>query len=325
MKKRVFIFLFAGFVFTALAGAQYPQFKCAVIPENPRPGEPVTIGINGTAKQAVLRANGRQLARGLFFSVPVQEGEQGFMAAVLTIPSTANPGEAVIRLENETGVIIEIPLIIAGREFDADIIDLNPTLTGIRTDPSPQRTAEAVRLTAILNRTGSEIYHTGNFIPPVTSTRRTSFFGSRRVYRYSGGGTDTAIHAGVDYGVPTGTQVLACGSGKVVLATMRIVTGNSVILEHAPGIYSLYYHLDTINVQEDMIVTAGTLLGTSGSTGLATGPHLHWEIQINAENTDPDAFVARPIIDKDAILTKISIYRRAYYKTGVMLEEPQAF
>jgi len=305
MKKRVLIFLCIGFIFTTLAAAQTPQFKYAVIPENPRPGEHVTIGINGVARQAVLRANGRQLARGLFLSVPADEGGQGFIAAVLTIPSTANSGEAVISLENESGAIFEIPLVIADREFEADIIDLNPTLTGIRTDPSPQRTAEAARLTAILNRVGNEFYYTGRFIPPVTSTRRTSPFGSRRVYRYAGGGTDTSIHAGVDYGVPTGTQVVACGAGKVVLAVMRIVTGNSVIIEHAPGIYSLYYHLDTINVQEDTIVTAGTLLGTSGSTGLATGPHLHWEIQINAENTDPDALIERPIIDKDAILSKI--------------------
>jgi murein DD-endopeptidase MepM/ murein hydrolase activator NlpD len=320
MKKRVLIFLCTGLIFITPAVS---QFRYAVIPESPRPGEPVTIGINGTARQAVLRANGRQLARGYFFTVPAENGQQGFMAAVITVPSTATPGEAVIRLENENGVLIEIPLIIADRQFDSDVIDLNPTLTGIRTDPSPQRIAEAARLTAILNRTGDEIYHTGAFVPPVTSTRRTSLFGSRRVYRYAGGGTDTSIHAGVDYGVPTGTQVLACGTGKVVLATMRIVTGNSVILEHAPGIYSLYYHLDTINVQEGEIVATGTLLGTSGSTGLATGPHLHWEIQINAENTDPDAFVARPIIDKDAILSRIIIYRRAFYKTGNM--ERQAF
>jgi murein DD-endopeptidase MepM/ murein hydrolase activator NlpD len=143
-------------------------------------------------------------------------------------------------------------------------------------------------------------------MPPVASTRRTSFFGDRRVFKYSNGTSDTSIHAGVDYGVPTGTIINACATGKVILARDRIVTGKSVVIEHAPGIYSLYYHLDSIGVQEGSLVYAGALIGFSGSTGLATGPHLHWELRVNTENTDPDAFVSRPIIDKNLILSKIN-------------------
>jgi murein DD-endopeptidase MepM/ murein hydrolase activator NlpD len=140
----------------------------------------------------------------------------------------------------------------------------------------------------------------------VASTRRTSFFGDRRVFKYANGNEDTSIHAGVDYGVPTGTPVSACGPGRVVLARNRIVTGNSVVLEHLPGVYSLYYHLDSIAVNEGVMVDAGTLLGRAGATGLATGPHLHWEIRVAGENTDPDILMARPLLDKDAILAKIN-------------------
>jgi murein DD-endopeptidase MepM/ murein hydrolase activator NlpD len=86
---------------------------------------------------------------------------------------------------------------------------------------------------------------------------------------------------------------------------MRIVTGNSVVIEHLPGVYSLYYHLDKIEVKEGDIVEAGTLLGLSGATGLATGPHLHWEVRVNGENTDPDVFTTRPILDKSLILSKL--------------------
>jgi murein DD-endopeptidase MepM/ murein hydrolase activator NlpD len=137
---------------------------------------------------------------------------------------------------------------------------------------------------------------------PVNFTRRTSEFGDRRVYRYSSGARDTSIHAGIDFGVPTGTAVNACGPGKVVLARNRIVTGNSVIIEHLPGVYSLYYHLDKITAIEGSVVAAGELIGQSGSTGLSTAPHLHWEIRISGESADPDAFLARPIIDKKSIL-----------------------
>jgi murein DD-endopeptidase MepM/ murein hydrolase activator NlpD len=91
----------------------------------------------------------------------------------------------------------------------------------------------------------------------------------------------------------------------VVLSRFRIATGNSVIVEHMPGVYSLYYHMDRLSVNEGILVREGTLLGLSGSTGLATGPHLHWEIRVAGENCDPDAFVARAILDKNAILSNL--------------------
>jgi len=296
MKKRVFFFIFICFILADFTAA---QVKYAVIPENARPGEPVTIAAEADVKQAVLFRNERQIAKAAFFSV------YGFKIAVLAIPSTIYPGSAVIKLEDENGIIAEIPFTIADRAFNSETIELNPVLTGIRTDPSPQRTNEANHLWAVLSTVGNEVYHTGAFIPPVTLTRRTSHFGDRRVFKYSDGSSDTSIHAGVDYGVPAGTRVSACGAGKVILARSRIVTGNSIVLEHAPGIYSLYYHLNTIEVQEGSIVNTGDLIGLSGSTGLSTGPHLHWELRVNTENTDPDAFVARPIIDKRSIISKI--------------------
>lgn len=301
MKRAVF-FIIISFIFTSIS---FTQPRYTILPEELRPGEPLTIGIEGAAKEALLFVNGRQLAKAPFFKIPADGKNPEFYAAVITIPSTARAGDAVIKLEDENGTASEIPITIASREFPSEEIPLNPTLTGIRTDPSQQRTDEANLLWSILSTTGNEVYHIGPFLPPVTSTRRTSIFGSRRVFKYSNGTSDTSIHAGVDYGVPTGTRVDACGAGRVVLARNRIVTGNSVVIEHAPGIYSLYYHLDSIDVQEGEIVKTGTQVGLSGSTGLSTGPHLHWEVRVNTENTDPDAFVHRLIVDKNQIISKI--------------------
>ncbi|MCL1835938.1 MAG: M23 family metallopeptidase [Treponema sp.] len=281
--------------------------RYAIIPDNPRPGEPVTIGIHegGRAQVAVLMSDGRRLGKAAFFRIPAEGAKQAFWAAILAVPSTAKAGAASVVIEGPAGVVAVIPLNIAGREFASETIELNPSLTAIRTEPDPQKAAESEKLWAILNRTGSEIHSFGTFSPPVQSTRRTSRFGSRRVYQYSNGSSDVSIHAGVDYGVPKGTAISACAPGRVVFAGYRIVTGNSIIVEHLPGVYSLYYHLDSIEAAEGDLVAAGTLLGQSGATGLATGPHLHWEIRVFGENADPDAFIARPILDKDAILSKI--------------------
>ena len=75
------------------------------------------------------------------------------------------------------------------------------------------------------------------------------------------------------------------------------IAGWSICIEHLPGLYSLYYHLDSLEVKTGDEVLTGTYLGKSGATGLATGPHLHWEIRLNMEAINPDFFVeAYPVI-----------------------------
>ena len=290
-----------------------PRF--AVIPPNARPGEPVTIGFIYTIEdkdrefQAVLfDSRERRIARAFFFRTSWRADDREVLAAVLAVPSTALIGEAFIRVESGEYIIRELPFTINHREFHSERIALNQANTELRTLPDPQRTAESQQLWAILNRTGREIHTFEPFERPVTSTRRTSIYGNRRVFVYFDGTTDTTIHAGVDYGVPTGTEVRASAAGRVVLARNRILTGNSVILEHLPGVYSLYYHLDSIAVVEGSIIDVGAMLGRSGATGLATGPHLHWEIRVSGENADPDAFLSRPILDKNAIIDRLTVH-----------------
>jgi murein DD-endopeptidase MepM/ murein hydrolase activator NlpD len=286
------------------------------------------VAIGGAALQggfskgvirAVLITTQGEICRASFFNCPSRGEEGGFMAALLGVPTGARPGPARVVIENPSGRLAELPLLIEGRNFAAETIDLDEANTELRRVQDPQKTAESKHLWSLLSSAGKALYDPGPFSSPVSSTRRTSFFGDRRVFRYSDGSRDTSVHAGIDYGVPRGTAVRACAAGRVVLARPRIVTGNSVVIEHLPGVYSLYYHLDTIAVTEGGMVQTASLLGTSGSTGLATGPHLHWEIRIAGENTDPDALMARPLLDRDAILARL--YPQAP-KTGILGKSP---
>lgn len=316
MKRFIFstviFFLITGFI--AAGGEKEKvedffvperEFKYTVIPENPRPGEPVTIAATRDAVKAVLLADGKQRGSALFFTVPAEDDKPDFLAAILTIPSTVEPGIAVIRLEGEDGAICDKLITVEDREFPSETLRLNPSLTNLLTQPDPKKAEESRKLWEVLSTFGSDVYAGGTFLLPIETTRRTSRYGGRRIQEYSNGRKDTSIHAGVDFGAPTGTPVTACASGKVVLAVMRIISGNSVIIEHVPGVFSIYYHLSKIEVTEGDIVTAGTLIGEVGATGFATGPHLHWEVRVNGENTDPDVFVSRPLIDKDLIISKI--------------------
>jgi len=308
MLKRALILLSVCFALTACAGhniVSAQHIRYTVIPESPRPGDPVTIGVNTNEIEAQVFINDRQVARSRFFTVPAEGRNPDFRAAIITIPVTAASGSATIKMINEWNAVYEIPITIAPREFRSETLNFNSAVSSLVNDPNPERTREAEILWGIWSTTGNQIYHTGVFSLPVTSTRRTSPFGFRRTNVFSDGTRSSSIHAGIDFGVPTGTEVRACGRGRVVLSRMRILTGYSIVIEHAPGVYSMYYHLDRIIAEEESIVETGDLIGLVGSTGFSTGPHLHWEIRVSGEYTDPDAFVSRPLLDKNFIIGRI--------------------
>jgi murein DD-endopeptidase MepM/ murein hydrolase activator NlpD len=226
----------------------------------------------------------------------------------MAVPSTFPAGAARIRAVSADGSItVETEITILAGNFLREVIPLNQANTDIRTVRDPKKTAEAEELWRIIARVDpSSLWTLERFQLPVESPRRTSAFGDRRLYRYTDGAEETSIHAGVDFGVPEGTPVRASARGKTLLARDRIVTGKSVILEHMPGVYSAYYHLSRIDVGEGSMVEAGALIGLSGSTGLSTGPHLHWEIRVSGEAADPDAFTSRRILDKESLIGKIN-------------------
>lgn len=95
------------------------------------------------------------------------------------------------------------------------------------------------------------------------------------------------LHAGLDFDVPRGTLVRAAGPGEVVYAGRRGTYGNLVVISHGLGLETRYAHLHRIRVQRDRLVAAGTVVGTVGSTGRTTGPHLHFEVRQFGEPIDP--------------------------------------
>ena len=225
------------------------------------------------------------------------QGGQATAVAVLPAIVAAAPGLAFS---------LEYRLAVQKRDFLSEDIPLDPANTAIRTAPDPRKEAEARALYALLDQVDTEaVWLDGAFRFPVDATRRTAGFGDRRRYVYAKGGTDTSVHAGVDIGVPRGTPVMACGAGRVVFAGDRIVTGKTIIIEHLPGLYSLYMHLDGIKVAQGELVGRGGLIGLSGSTGLSTGPHLHWELRLRGRAVDPDYWVTSPLVDKEQAISKM--------------------
>lgn len=185
-----------------------------------------------------------------------------------------------------------LPSRLEMRTFPEEVLHLDERNTNIKTDNSPERAAQIEKLNNILFTTmPSDVFSLKKFTTPTTSQRYTAYCGDRRTYVYTNGKSSTSLHYGNDYGVPTGTEVMACAAGKVVMAENRISTGWSVVIEHLPGLYSLYYHMNELTVKEGDMISQGQLIGKSGATGLATGPHLHWEIRLNGSAVRPEFFL----------------------------------
>ena len=113
-------------------------------------------------------------------------------------------------------------------------------------------------------------------------------FGTLRSYN---GSPFDRYHGGVDFAGAPGTAVLAAADGKVVLADRLHIRGNTTIIDHGWGLYTLYAHQDETLVELGMEVESGQMIGTVGSTGRSTGPHLHWETWLNGINIDPMQWV----------------------------------
>jgi murein DD-endopeptidase MepM/ murein hydrolase activator NlpD len=223
---------------------------------------------------------------------------------LLALPSTLRGGEYSLRLEGgaPAGVVRFThggAVRVTATVYSSQSIRFDQGLSRLLTAPDPKKEEELRSLRAELEVFRPEaVRHTGKLLPPLEAARLSSGFADRREYLYADGGSSLSLHNGVDLAAAEGTPVTACGSGRVVLAAERVLTGKSVVLEHLPGVYSLYFHLSELAVLQGQDVQAGQRIGAVGMTGLATGPHLHWELRVNAQPVDPRAFLARPLVDK---------------------------
>ncbi len=123
--------------------------------------------------------------------------------------------------------------------------------------------------------------------PSQSSTRVTSPFGNRlhpilKVYK---------LHTGIDIGAASGTNILAANDGTVISAGYNNSYGYMVMLDHGGGIVTLYAHCSKLLVSKGDVVARGQVIALIGSTGMSTGPHLHFEVRINGVYKNPLEYV----------------------------------
>lgn len=146
-----------------------------------------------------------------------------------------------------------------------------------------RQAAQAADTTAAVRQQDRAPAETGRLAYPLANAVVTSHFGYRTHPIF---GT-RRLHAGTDFRGATGTPVLAAGGGSVVFAGPRGGYGNTVVIDHGGSLATLYAHQSRLAVVTGERVQRGQSIGSVGSTGFSTGPHLHFEVRVNGTPVDP--------------------------------------
>jgi len=215
---------------------------------------------------------------------PVSSADKLEHSILLGIPMFTEANVYPMALTIDTGAQ-SVPLLFNIRVLAGGYFSQNLTVTGDLLPllaPAPQE-YELGLIARITSDFHPEQYYSGPFGLPAAAPMN-SYFGTRRSYN---GGEISGYHTGADFASAPGAPVLASAMGKVVLADLLNIRGNTIVLDHGRGVFSVYCHLSESNVQLGQIVDVGQVIGAAGSTGRITGPHLHWEVWVNGVAVNP--------------------------------------
>lgn len=197
---------------------------------------------------------------------------------VITTVAAARPSGALSATKSFT---------VQPKQFPTRRLSVNPALV----EPPPQALdrikRETEKTNAIYRSPSMEAIWDGRFLRPVQDPAN-SRFGSRSIFN----GARSSPHTGADFLSPSGTPVKAPNAARVRLAEDLYFSGNTVILDHGLGLFSLFAHLSTFAVREGDLVAGGDVVGQVGATGRVTGPHLHWAVRATGARIDPLSLLA---------------------------------
>ena len=266
----------AGITTTVLLAIAIPAkaLEVRVLPPNPKLGDTIAVEVAtedlDTPPSVTVDSQ----------DYPVFENNGKYRALIPTSPLNS-PGKMTLSVRGDDRTS-NIGVWLKNRTFPIQKIWLSGKSS------RPATPLELERVSAFKELVTPQKYWQGSFLRPNVS-RVSTGFGVRRYYNNVF--AQDYYHKGVDYAGGYGSPVVAPAAGKVRLVGREDagfhVHGNVVGIDHGQGVLSIFMHLQDINVAEGTMVEAGDKIGTIGSTGASTGPHLHWGLYVNQVAVDP--------------------------------------
>ena len=262
-------------------------------PGSARPGYAFVVAVASDDPAAPLTATGSIAPQG------APEGEKplrlfpagaGRLLAVASVDLDESPRPWTITATVRNALGLEsppqsIPFQIVDGNFPLQRLNIQANLVPLL---EPQvRLRENLTLAALTAETQPQPLWRGRFLQPVSGTLVT-VHGARRTYvDPAGRDAGAAQHTGVDLGATFGTPILATADGIVAFTGAWSIKGNVVVVDHGAGVHSVYGHASSFAVAAGDRVTRGQTIAYIGSTGLSTGPHLHWEMRVGGIAVEP--------------------------------------
>jgi hypothetical protein len=221
-------------------------------------------------------------------------GEKGIdvQRALLGVDLEQAAGEYTFTVSGKTGdgaaVSCSAGVTVRAGKFATEKLKVAPNFVEPNAEQLARAEEERKRLREIFATVTPERLWRGPFRVPLDGVQTGGNFGRRRVLN----GQPGSPHSGVDFPAATGTTVHAAQRGRVVLAEPLYFSGNTVVVDHGLGVYTLYGHFSEIGVKPGDMVETGALLGKVGATGRVTGPHLHWGLTVNRARVNALGLVA---------------------------------
>ena len=249
------------------------------------PGDVSAIVV--TASPAVSAVDGSAFGRPVRFW-PVGGGRwHGLLGAALDTP----PGVHDVDVRGTTAqggaVSAKTTIAVAAKRFETRRLRVAQRYVDPPAGEIERIQAEARLLADVFGRSAPERLWSGPFAAPVEG-KATSSFGRLTLLN----GQPNGRHQGADFRAAGGTPIAAPNAGRIVLAEALYFAGNTVVVDHGLGLFSLFAHLSRTDVAVGQSVQRGEVIGAAGATGRVTGPHVHWAVRMDALSVDPLSLVA---------------------------------
>ncbi|MGL4609463.1 MAG: M23 family metallopeptidase [Trueperaceae bacterium] len=259
------------------------------LPPSVVPGEPLSVTVTwdtAGAQPKKIEASINGEVKQIFMSA-------GKAVALWGVPLGTEPSQipVTVTLSDDYGraVVLEQKVEVSPDTREIEELNLSSSTTSVITDEG--RVLEKETMDAAYARGTEQPFPLWSeaFMQPVEG-RFTSSFGSPR--RYVAGG-NVSYHYGADIAAPQGAPIYATNAGRVLVADFYPIKGGLVVIDHGASVYSIYMHQSKIIAKVGESVSRGQQIGEVGTTGLSTGPHLHWEVRVNQVATNPLTWVGK--------------------------------
>ncbi len=263
----------------ALAG----PIQVEVVPKEPVVGGMAAVVME--AKDGVVPVEVRMGRR----RFPLERTGGGRWFSLLGFPLGSSAGLRLVSVVYQEGgrrEIYPVKVEVRAKEYPAEYIQVPERMVEFDKATLRRVLADQRAIAKVCQRVSGRRYWRAPFIMPVRSKIK-SPFGLRRFFN----GKPRSPHSGVDLRAPLGTPVRAANSGVVVLVRRCYLSGNTVVIDHGEGLFTLYAHLARVRVHMGELVERGQVIGLAGKSGRATGPHLHWGVSLYGHRLDPLALL----------------------------------